>query len=163
IAIKVLPAYSLSSNPRMNQEQSSLVLQSSSNFSPPEGVKLSYGTAGFRADATLLKSTVYRVGILAALRSIQTKSVIGLMITASHNQVSDNGIKIADPNGGMLSQLWEPFADSLANVADPFELVQVSLPSFFNSYWSFGFCLFCQFSQCWNSVQLFLILNLGLI
>ncbi|XP_056687164.1 phosphoacetylglucosamine mutase isoform X2 [Spinacia oleracea] len=109
----------------MNQEQSSLVLQSSSNFSPPKGVKLSYGTAGFRADATLLKSTVHRVGILAALRSIQTKSVIGLMITASHNQVSDNGIKIADPNGGMLSQLWEPFADSLANVADPFELVQL--------------------------------------
>ena len=49
------------------------------------------------------------------------------MITASHNKVSDNGVKIADPNGGMLSQHWEPFADSLANASDPIQLVQVSL------------------------------------
>lgn len=109
----------------MNEEQRSLLLQSSSHFPPPKGVKLSYGTAGFRADATLLRSTVYRVGILAALRSLKTQSVIGLMITASHNKVSDNGVKIADPNGGMLSQQWEPFADALANASDPNQLLQL--------------------------------------
>ncbi|CAO2819384.1 unnamed protein product [Amaranthus hypochondriacus] len=109
----------------MNEHQRSLLLESSSHFLPPKGVKLSYGTAGFRADATLLRSTVYRVGILAALRSLKTQSVIGLMITASHNKVSDNGVKIADPNGGMLSQQWEPFADSLANASDPLQLVQL--------------------------------------
>ncbi|KMS97835.1 hypothetical protein BVRB_5g123290 [Beta vulgaris subsp. vulgaris] len=109
----------------MNEEQRSLLLQCSSHFAPPKGVKLSYGTAGFRADATLLRSTVYRVGILAALRSLKTQSVIGLMITASHNKVSDNGVKIADPNGGMLSQQWEPFADALANASDPSELLQL--------------------------------------
>ncbi|XP_057521300.1 phosphoacetylglucosamine mutase isoform X1 [Amaranthus tricolor] len=109
----------------MNEHQRSLLLESSSHFLPPKGVKLSYGTAGFRADATLLRSTVYRAGILAALRSLKTQSVIGLMITASHNKVSDNGVKIADPNGGMLSQHWEPFADSLANASDPIQLVQL--------------------------------------
>ncbi|WVZ10162.1 hypothetical protein V8G54_014692 [Vigna mungo] len=107
----------------MNDGQQSLLLSSSSRFSPPQGVKLSYGTAGFRADASLLPSTVYRVGILAALRSLKTGSIIGLMITASHNKVSDNGVKIADPNGGMLSQHWEPFADALANAPSPQHLL----------------------------------------
>ncbi|KAM1034191.1 hypothetical protein ACFX2J_037449 [Malus domestica] len=109
----------------MNEEQRSLLLSSSSRFPPPQGVKLSYGTAGFRADASILQSTVYRVGILAALRAVSTQSVIGLMITASHNKVSDNGIKVADPSGGMLSQDWEPFADTLANARDPQQLVHL--------------------------------------
>ncbi|KAJ1391758.1 Phosphoacetylglucosamine mutase [Sesbania bispinosa] len=109
----------------MNEEQQSLLLNSSSHFLPPQGVKLSYGTAGFRADASILPSTVYRVGILAALRSLKTQSVIGVMITASHNKISDNGVKIADPNGGMLSQHWEPFADALANAPSPQQLVQL--------------------------------------
>lgn len=94
-------------------------------------MKLSYGTAGFRADASLLESTVFRVGILAALRSLKTGSVIGLMITASHNKVADNGIKVADPSGGMLTQDWEPFSDAIANAPDPHSLLQVSILSFF--------------------------------
>ncbi|KAA8522098.1 hypothetical protein F0562_012588 [Nyssa sinensis] len=88
-------------------------------------VKLSYGTSGFRADASILQSTMFRVGILAALRSLKTQSVIGLMITASHNKVSDNGVKIADPSGGMLTQEWEPFADAVANAPDSEQLVQL--------------------------------------
>ncbi|KAL0372997.1 UNVERIFIED_CONTAM: Phosphoacetylglucosamine mutase [Sesamum calycinum] len=109
----------------MNEQQRSILVQSASRFPPPPGVKFSYGTAGFRADASLLESTVFRVGILAALRSIQTGSVVGLMITASHNKVSDNGVKVADPSGGMLTQTWEPFADALANAADPHSLLQL--------------------------------------
>ncbi|OMO92470.1 hypothetical protein COLO4_17563 [Corchorus olitorius] len=109
----------------MKEEQSSLLLKSSSLFPPPQGVKLSYGTAGFRADASILKSTVYRVGILAALRSLKTQSVVGLMITASHNKVTDNGVKIVDPSGGMLSQEWEPFADQLANAPTPEALLSI--------------------------------------
>ncbi|GJX58357.1 phosphoacetylglucosamine mutase [Tanacetum coccineum] len=103
----------------MNEQQLSTLLQSASNFPPPKVIKVSYGTAGFRADASILKSTVFRIGILAALRSLKTGGdVIGLMITASHNKVDDNGVKIADPSGGMLSQLWEPFADHIANAQD---------------------------------------------
>ncbi|XVF78805.1 hypothetical protein PTKIN_Ptkin14bG0166400 [Pterospermum kingtungense] len=109
----------------MNEEQSSLLLKSSSLFPPPQGVKLSYGTAGFRADASILQSTVYRVGILAALRSLKTQSVVGVMITASHNKVTDNGVKIVDPSGGMLSQEWEPVADQLANAQTPQTLLSL--------------------------------------
>lgn len=110
----------------MNEDQRSLLLSSSSRFPPPQGVRLSYGTSGFRADAALLESTVYRVGILAALRSLKTEgSVIGVMLTASHNRVSDNGVKIADPSGEMLSQGWEPFADALANAPTSQHLLQL--------------------------------------
>ncbi|GLU05458.1 hypothetical protein SLE2022_225590 [Rubroshorea leprosula] len=109
----------------MKEEQRSLLLKSAALFSPPQGVKLSYGTAGFRADASVLQSTMYRVGILAALRSLKTRSVVGLMITASHNKVTDNGVKITDPSGGMLSQDWEPFADQLANSPTPEILVSL--------------------------------------
>ncbi|KAF8379129.1 hypothetical protein HHK36_028558 [Tetracentron sinense] len=109
----------------MDEEQRAILLESATRFPTPEGVKLSYGTSGFRADASILSSTVFRVGILAALRSLKTQSVIGLMITASHNEVSDNGIKIADPSGGMLTQEWEPFADTLANAIDAQDLVRL--------------------------------------
>ena len=44
--------------------------------------------------------------------------VIGVMITASHNLEQDNGIKIVDIDGGMLSQVMEPLAESLANVTE---------------------------------------------
>ncbi|XP_073038428.1 phosphoacetylglucosamine mutase-like isoform X1 [Primulina eburnea] len=108
----------------MNQQQRSILVELASRF-PPPGLRLSYGTSGFRTDASLLESTVFRVGILAALRSIQTGSVIGLMITASHNEVSDNGVKVADPSGGMLTQLWEPFADAIANASNPHSLIQL--------------------------------------
>lgn len=37
------------------------------------------------------------------------------MITASHNPVQDNGVKVVDPDGGMLSQSWEVFCESIAN------------------------------------------------
>jgi len=110
----------------MDEIQIASILKSSELFPIPQGVKLSYGTAGFRGDAKLLESTVYRVGILSALRSLKLGSAtVGLMITASHNKVSDNGIKVSDPSGFMLSQEWEPFADQIANASSPEELVSL--------------------------------------
>ncbi|KAF8085414.1 hypothetical protein N665_0667s0011 [Sinapis alba] len=110
----------------MDETQIASLLKSSDLFPIPQSIKLSYGTAGFRGDAKFLDSTVYRVGILSALRSLKLKSsTIGLMITASHNKVSDNGIKVADPSGGMLSQEWEPFADQIANASSSQKLVSL--------------------------------------
>ncbi|KAL0735621.1 hypothetical protein Bca4012_011831 [Brassica carinata] len=110
----------------MDETQIASLLKSSELYPIPQSVKLSYGTAGFRADASLLESTVYRVGILSSLRSLKLKpSTVGLMITASHNRVSDNGVKVSDPSGGMLSQEWEPFADQIANASYPRELVSL--------------------------------------
>ncbi|TKW14182.1 hypothetical protein SEVIR_5G151000v4 [Setaria viridis] len=71
---------------------------------------------------------VCRAGILAALRSLKLAgAAVGIVITASHNPVGDNGVKIADPDGGMMAQHWEPFADALANAPDPDALLQLVL------------------------------------
>jgi phosphoacetylglucosamine mutase len=83
------------------------------------GVALAYGTAGFRAKAELLDSTFFRMGALAVLRSRSRGGLaVGLMVTASHNPERDNGIKLVDPDGGMLDQSWEGHATLLANAAD---------------------------------------------
>ena len=88
-------------------------------FGPPNpGTKLAYGTAGFRAKAELLDSTFFRMGALAALRSRARGMAVGLMVTASHNPEPDNGIKLVDPDGGMLDQSWEAHATLLANAPD---------------------------------------------
>lgn len=109
----------------MEEAYREVLLQAASLFPPPPGIRFAYGTAGFRYSGLLLSSTVFRVGVLAALRSLKTGSVTGLMITASHNPASDNGVKVADPGGGMLTQEWEPFADAITNAINAENFVQL--------------------------------------
>ncbi|XP_013185087.2 phosphoacetylglucosamine mutase [Amyelois transitella] len=82
-------------------------------------VFIQYGTAGFRTKANLLEHVVYRMGLLAVIRSrVKNGRTIGMMITASHNLEPDNGVKLIDPDGEMLEESWEEIATRLANVSD---------------------------------------------
>jgi phosphoacetylglucosamine mutase len=84
-------------------------------FKPTKG-HYEYGTAGFRMKADLLDSIVFTVGLLAALRShADNGESSGVMVTASHNGVADNGVKIVDKHGEMLPVAWEKYAIQLAN------------------------------------------------
>ncbi|XP_008992961.2 phosphoacetylglucosamine mutase isoform X2 [Callithrix jacchus] len=84
----------------------------------PSGLVLQYGTAGFRTKAEHLDHVMFRMGLLAALRSKQTKSTVGVMVTASHNPEEDNGVKLVDPLGEMLAPSWEEHATCLANAEE---------------------------------------------
>eukprot|EP00127_Corallochytrium_limacisporum_P007162 Clim_evm35s243 gene=Clim_evmTU35s243 len=95
----------------------------------PDGLKYTYGTAGFRMHADKLPPAMFRIGVLAALRSqAQGGKRIGVMITASHNPEEDNGVKVVDPLGEMLESSWEACATQLANAsADGVEAVVKSI------------------------------------
>lgn len=81
--------------------------------------RLNYGTAGFRSNATNLPHAMFRCGIIAALRSMSHGGqAVGICITASHNPENDNGAKIVEPDGGMLSVDWEKYATDLVNCGD---------------------------------------------
>ncbi|KAL0479624.1 phosphoacetylglucosamine mutase [Acrasis kona] len=87
--------------------------------------KYEYGTAGFRMKSHLLDSIMFTVGLLACLRShADNGKASGVMITASHNPIEDNGVKIVNQDGEMLPQEWEKYAIKLANSSNGKELFE---------------------------------------
>ncbi|KAF9076240.1 phosphoacetylglucosamine mutase [Rhodocollybia butyracea] len=90
----------------------------------PSIIRFQYGTAGFRTTASILDSVLFRVGIVAALRSKKLDGrTIGVMVTASHNPEPDNGVKLVDPRGEMLEASWEVHATTIANASTADDLV----------------------------------------
>ncbi|MES1916514.1 MAG: hypothetical protein MHM6MM_008320 [Cercozoa sp. M6MM] len=98
-------------------------IEALANEHPRQG-EYSYGTAGFRTKAERLPSTVLRMGMFAAVRAATCaqasgkSTAVGVMITASHNQHADNGIKLADPSGEMMRAEWESLATGVANAPE---------------------------------------------
>eukprot|EP00922_Rhytidocystis_sp_ex-Travisia-forbesii_P038638 GHVS01057539.1.p1 GENE.GHVS01057539.1~~GHVS01057539.1.p1 ORF type:complete len:502 (+),score=45.65 GHVS01057539.1:166-1671(+) len=92
-----------------------------------------YGTAGFRAGADGLRHVIHRCGMLCVLNAIGTADVkcrtkaaagrslgsvypfVGAIITASHNPVEDNGVKLIDRRGHLLDSQWEGYASQMIN------------------------------------------------
>ena len=77
----------------------------------------SYGTAGFRTHNGALDKVWYRVGLVTAIRASQTGAA-GVMITASHNPMQDNGVKIIDKDGSMVQMSWESIFVDIVNSTD---------------------------------------------
>ncbi|KAJ7293535.1 phosphoacetylglucosamine mutase [Mycena rebaudengoi] len=101
-------------------------IQSLAELHPkPPQIQFQYGTAGFRTLASVLDSVLFRVGVLAALRSKRLDGkTIGVMVTASHNPEQDNGVKLVDPRGEMLDSSWEIHATTLSNAQTSADFVR---------------------------------------
>ncbi|KAH9257994.1 hypothetical protein BASA81_003557 [Batrachochytrium salamandrivorans] len=91
--------------------------------------KYSYGTAGFRFEVDEFSPQVFcRTGMLAYFRScVLGGETVGLCITASHNLGKDNGVKLIDPDGGMLAASWEQLATEVVNAPSNEECVRLLL------------------------------------
>jgi phosphoacetylglucosamine mutase len=76
---------------------------------------ITYDTAGFRYDENIIKKYAYRIGLACAYCSYITHAQIGIMITASHNKYTDNGIKIVMYNGEYLTKELEDVVTDIVN------------------------------------------------
>lgn len=86
--------------------------------------KISYGTSGFRGEAAQIDHIFYNIGLISAIRSLYLKSNVGIMITASHNPIEDNGVKLIDSNGEMLEISWEPVVEEFCNTQDAESIIE---------------------------------------
>lgn len=95
-----------------------LTINPTSGDKPSSRKYVTYGTAGFRGRAHEIEHLFYKVGIIAGLRCLSgRRSHLGIMITASHNPVEDNGVKIIDSNGHMLAPEWESIMEKFCNIS----------------------------------------------
>lgn len=76
---------------------------------------IGYGTAGFRGQADKIQHLFNKCGLVAGLRCLTLRANIGIMVTASHNPVEDNGVKLIDSSGEMLETDWEPIVEDFCN------------------------------------------------
>lgn len=74
-----------------------------------------YGTSGFRFHHTIMKSIAKRIGEAVAILSIKNNIYYGIMITASHNPAEDNGVKLINNYGEMISSNDELFMTNYVN------------------------------------------------
>ncbi|KAM0686517.1 hypothetical protein COBT_002258 [Conglomerata obtusa] len=84
-----------------------------------------FGTAGYRGPSNTLLQPLTRASLLAMIRSSTfCGKTIGIIITASHNKNTDNGIKIIDHNGDYIEKSLELYCDEIVNCKDK-DLIKV--------------------------------------
>ncbi|KAK9173078.1 Phosphoglucomutase/phosphomannomutase alpha/beta/alpha domain I family protein [Cryptosporidium meleagridis] len=95
---------------------------------------LIYGTAGFRMNYDENPHRAEQVAmictIIACLRSILEQKWVGVVITASHNPIQDNGVKIVDVTGSMLNKDFEQICFNVINHEDGNNPVKVLMHYF---------------------------------
>ena len=99
------------------------IINTCKHYPLPSGFLPVYGTSGFRADASLLHSTMFRTGVLIAIRAMNCAKHCGVMITASHNKDTDNGVKLIDCTGELIDEEWEEYSTHLCQISDPQEFI----------------------------------------
>ena len=101
-----------------------------------------YGTAGFRYKADWMEGLFVRVGIVSAFllnnndddtnnNSHVDGGNMGLMVTASHNDESYNGIKVSNPDGSMMTPDQERLMVEWVNQKD-LQPWKIRLESYFD-------------------------------
>ena len=66
-----------------------------------------FGTSGFRYKSHILLEIAFRIGQYLSYLSSKNDKYIGVIITASHNHYTDNGVKIINYNGNLLNEIHE--------------------------------------------------------
>ncbi len=93
-------------------------------YEKPLQKHLGYGTAGFRCHHSRLEGmAAFRISLFIAMR-IKNTGAGGIMITASHNQHEDNGVKMIERDGTMLDPKWEDVATMIVNSHDLVQTVK---------------------------------------
>ena len=79
---------------------------------------IKYGTSGFRTHNSEIKEIAIKIGKAIASLTYYKKESFGIMITASHNHHQDNGVKIMNCQGNMVSKDIETYLENFINNFD---------------------------------------------
>jgi len=98
-----------------------------------------YGTAGFRCNHALLDAVAFRCGFIAGCVAAYDDvegGASGICVTASHNEASDNGLKIVDGRGHVLSERYESACELVCNARTE-EALEKALDAFEEKVFAF--------------------------
>jgi phosphoacetylglucosamine mutase len=83
------------------------------------GRHITYGTAGFRTHQKYLDHVCLRVGLFQGLvAKLHPEISLGIVLSASHNPIEDNGLKQSDFEGDMLRREFEPLVEEFVIAED---------------------------------------------